>query len=524
MSGLEDLAKRPNGNQSRASTTTHPASSSSHPAPVPFTATDDIQKTPPADSMDSMEYGMEPLSPHIGIDKEMRSSRTQLDITLANLKADLRSGVDQQTSPSLGSNALMLENGSPKGQSIVRLDLDNDPPPLSTHLNRAEPNPGSNRSMIIAGFLGGLSIAFIAIWGYIYTLPQNDNALSNVAPQGSGTSSIDRSKLALKVDNVVWQAGKALPLNIKIGGADGTSGLLVKLTGLPDDARLGSGFPTGDGAWIVPATKLFGLKLSLNHPPAKTITIGVRLLEKDGNTETGHFSSFSIYPEKTGHLATAPVHGIIAAKAGMAAIPMPRLMDSQTETVKAARSQTNNGVKGGAAIIEADDEAMGVLPEDFVSHENTGGGAVNAAVQQASRLALFTPPARAKRSGPASAMVEPEGGARIGKKTRAMNVGARKYSITDAHRAIVREGNQHMRRGDIAKARGFYERAYKGHAPEAALALGRSYDPNYLKRIANANEPADSKKAMKLYREAFAGGLETAQIKIDQLAKTMNKP
>ena len=478
------------------------------------------------DSMDSMEYGLEMPSSDAAIDNKLRSSRAQLDISLANLQADLRPGSEQKAPPPPGTNALMLENSTAKGQLMVRLDLDNDPPPLSTHLNRAEPNPGSNRPIIIAGFLGGLSIAFIAISGYIYTLPQSDISLSDATGQGSGYAAIDRSRLALKVDNVVWKTGKALPLNIKIGGAVATSGLLVKLAGLPDDARLGNGFPTGDGAWIVPATKLEGLKLSLNHPPVKTITIGVRLLEKDGNTETGHFSSFSVYPEKSDHLAAASVHGIIAAKAGMAAIPMPRLMDSQIETVNetrnGARSQTNNGATGGAALIEADDEALGVLPEDFVLHDNKGG-AVNSAMQQASRLALTTPPARAKRSGLDSAMVVSNRGARMDEKTGAMNAGALKHAITDAHRAVVREGNQYMRRGDITKARGLYEQAYKGQAPEAAMALGRSYDPNYLKRIANANEPSDSTKAMRLYREAFAGGLETAQIKIDQLAKTMKK-
>ena len=80
-----------------------------------------------------------------------------------------------------------------------------------------------------------------------------------------------------------------------------------------------------------------------------------------------------------------------------------------------------------------------------------------------------------------------------------------------------------MRRGDLRKARALYVRALAGNSPEAALALGRSYDPNYLVRIENANEIADSGRALDLYRKALGGGLEAAQIKIDRLVKSMVK-
>jgi len=472
-------------------------------------------------SMDSMEFGAESPQPSLKADADMRNSRAALDASLANLVPEHAGDALGQRPIPASPNGLLSENSPAGGQLVARMDLDNDPPPLSTHLNRREPAPDGRRAMVVAGFLGGLSIAFIGVWGYLYTLPRGDQPGAQSAGQGSKNASVDRSNLSLKVDNIFWRSGKALPLNIAIGGDASESGILVKLVGLPSQARLSKGFPTADGEWIVPSNKLFGLALSLDKTPAQSITIGVRLLEKDGNTETGHFSSFSVYPENKGRQATGSVHKIIAANAGMAAIPMPKLMEAQPDVAKVIGLQSGVAANGTSRSGSVDDDEFGGLPEDFKALGNDGG-AMNSAMNRVPRQGLATPPVRAKFPNSSNGRVTGERREKVATLTK-KSEGTRRV-ITDAQRALVREGNQLMRGGDIAKARGFYKRAYRGRAPEAALAYGRSYDPNYLGRISNANKAADSLMAMKFYREALSGGLESAQHKIDQLSRSMNKP
>ena len=55
-----------------------------------------------------------------------------------------------------------------------------------------------------------------------------------------------------------------------------------------------------------------------------------------------------------------------------------------------------------------------------------------------------------------------------------------------------------MREGDIVEARQFYQRAVAYGDPEAALAMGRSYDPIYFARIEKNADP-DAGKALDWY-------------------------
>jgi hypothetical protein len=73
---------------------------------------------------------------------------------------------------------------------------------------------------------------------------------------------------------------------------------------------------------------------------------------------------------------------------------------------------------------------------------------------------------------------------------------------------LIREGNKRMRGGDILEARELYQKAVELGGAEAALAMGRSYDPIYLQRIEKKNAEPDKAKAYEWYKKARDLGTE----------------
>jgi len=89
---------------------------------------------------------------------------------------------------------------------------------------------------------------------------------------------------------------------------------------------------------------------------------------------------------------------------------------------------------------------------------------------------------------------------------------------------LIRDGNKRMKEGDILEARRLYQKAVGLGDPEAALAMGRSYDPIYFARIDKKNAEADAAKAFDWYRKAMDGGAaQTAKVRIENLKHYLNQ-
>lgn len=88
---------------------------------------------------------------------------------------------------------------------------------------------------------------------------------------------------------------------------------------------------------------------------------------------------------------------------------------------------------------------------------------------------------------------------------------------------LIRDGNKAMREGDIAAARRLYEQAAMNGNAEAALAMGRSFDPSYFEKLNVKTGKPDPLMAFQWYKKALDGGLTTARIKIDNLNQWMQK-
>lgn len=88
---------------------------------------------------------------------------------------------------------------------------------------------------------------------------------------------------------------------------------------------------------------------------------------------------------------------------------------------------------------------------------------------------------------------------------------------------LLRDGNKLMRDGDILGARRLYEQAAANGNPEAALAMGRSFDPSYFEKLPVKTGTPDPATAFQWYKRALDGGLVTARVKIDGLKQWLQR-
>lgn len=78
--------------------------------------------------------------------------------------------------------------------------------------------------------------------------------------------------------------------------------------------------------------------------------------------------------------------------------------------------------------------------------------------------------------------------------------------------ALIARGDKLLSTGDFTSARLFYERAADGGSGQAALRLGETYDPAFLKRIKLSPVQGDAGMAISWYRRAWQLGIGEAEI------------
>jgi TPR repeat protein len=89
--------------------------------------------------------------------------------------------------------------------------------------------------------------------------------------------------------------------------------------------------------------------------------------------------------------------------------------------------------------------------------------------------------------------------------------------------ALLAHGRAKLSNGDVAGARVFLRRAAEYNDPQAALALGETYDPAVLKHLGFIKFNADVALAREWYRRAADLGSAAASSRLDQLSKTDHK-
>lgn len=86
--------------------------------------------------------------------------------------------------------------------------------------------------------------------------------------------------------------------------------------------------------------------------------------------------------------------------------------------------------------------------------------------------------------------------------------------------ALVVRARTYLSDGDVAAARLVLRRAAERDDPQAALALGGTYDPIVLKRLGIINFHADPAQAREWYRRAAELGSSDAALRLEQLVQT----
>jgi hypothetical protein len=90
----------------------------------------------------------------------------------------------------------------------------------------------------------------------------------------------------------------------------------------------------------------------------------------------------------------------------------------------------------------------------------------------------------------------------------------------DEIEALLVRARTYLSDGDVAAARLVLRRAAERDDPQAALALGGTYDPVVLKRLGIINFHADPAQAREWYRRAAELGSPDAALRLEQLAQT----
>jgi type III secretion protein C len=90
----------------------------------------------------------------------------------------------------------------------------------------------------------------------------------------------------------------------------------------------------------------------------------------------------------------------------------------------------------------------------------------------------------------------------------------------DEINALLVRARTFLSTGDVASARVVLRRAAANDDPQAALALGSTYDPSVLKKLGIISVRADPAQAREWYRKAAALGSSDASLQLKQLVQT----
>lgn len=312
---------------------------------------------------------------------------------------------------------------------------------------------------------------------------------SRVSP---GKAPVEFTSEVLAAD-AVTTPGQPVALAISIKSPQPFERTLVSITGVPEGGRLSAGIDAGGGTWLLPPRRLNGLTLNLPMGTAETVPLEVQLLDSNARTPLSSKSQF-VVRVKPGATPSAAVaqgpfpNAPLLAQAGRLAPPPAPVYVVSAPAVPPPAAQP-------APIAPTP-------PADLSFRTQT----------------VSASPAQVPARPPFQATLVP------GTAGPATESAARRSTPRPEVEDLIREGNKRMREGDILEARQFYQRAVAFGDPEAALAMGRSFDPIYFARIDKKNAEPDAAKAFDWYRRAMdAGAAQTAMVRIENLKHFLNE-
>lgn len=272
-------------------------------------------------------------------------------------------------------------------------------------------------------------------------------------------------------------AGQSVALSIAVKSSRPQEQTLISITGVPEGARLNVGVDAGGGNWLLPPRRIDGLVMSLPPDSPSIIPLEVQLLDSNVRTPLSEKKAFTVRVTPASEIPQRNIREAVRS------VPTVPTFNTQTIAGPAAK-------QGGSSAAQ----------EAAFNTQTVRAGADRAAPNsQANAL-------------PSLAAVNPSGG----QEAKPIS----QPEIED----LIREGNKRMKEGDILQARDLFLKASSAGDPEAALAMGRSYDPIYFTRLDKKNAEPDPAAAFEWYRKAMdAGATQTARVRIENLKHFLNE-
>ena len=330
--------------------------------------------------------------------------------------------------------------------------------------------------------------------GYGRTLPEE---AAREPARTRARAPVEMSSEILAADAVAIP-GQPTPLAITIRSPQPAEKMLVSIAGVPEGARLSAGVDTGGGNWLVAPRRLNGLTINLPAGSFDVVSLEAQLLDSNARTPLSAKGTFAI---RTGQ----PDGGSSAAYSQNAPQSAPAYAVRQPQPSSASYPFTTQILSQPAPVGMA-----GVQP---------------AAPDTSYRAPVVAPPPPPQRQAsllPQAALAPQATVTPPAPFTQTL--GARRATPRPEVEDLIREGNKRMREGDIVEARQFYQRAVAFGDAEAALAMGRSFDPIYFARIEKKNADPDAAKAFDWYKRAMdAGASQTAMVRIENLKHFLNE-
>lgn len=353
---------------------------------------------------------------------------------------------------------------------------------------------------------------------------------------------------SLKAEDASGIRGRPIPiaLDAALADRDGSESLSIAITGAPEGTVLSAGTGGGEDGWVLAPDDLKGLTL---RPPARfsgrlDLTVAATALEADGDRATVAALLAIKVNAATDHLALSVEDAV--AEEGK---PVRLEVDAVLNSGEAAKqfSIAVGGVPDGGRLSAGRDQGGGnwlLNPSELpglnllppAGYNGRFELRVAATVLQADGdIVTATAPLAVKvvRASEAPRLAT-ESTLSAGARSLALIKGdpliaaaagpadpaaPRRQTLTQTRaKEFMARGNQLLELGDIAAARLFYELAMDHGETGAATAVGKTYDPLYLRERGVLGAGGDPDIAMAWYRRAIEAGDLEAVARLKALA------
>jgi hypothetical protein len=296
--------------------------------------------------------------------------------------------------------------------------------------------------------------------------------------------------------------GQPTSLAISIRSAQSFEKMLVSIAGIPEGGRLSAGVDTGGGNWLIAPRRLNGLTINLPAGAPDVVSLEAQLLDSNTRMPLSARGTFAVrVMQSGGSAASAALSQTVSPPAPAPAYPARQPQQSAANYPFTTQILSQPTAPAAAANVQRAAPAPAPAPDlGFRYQTEAPPPPPQRQAALAPQTVISPPPPAFTSSIPRRAAPRPE--------------------VED----LIREGNKRMREGDIIEARQFYQRAVAFGDAEAALAMGRSYDPIYFARIEKKNSDPDAAKAFDWYKRAMdAGASQTAMVRIENLKHFLNE-